>query len=154
MPNNFDDVGMFHERFRLDNVTFNLAGERHVDSELLAFRLKFLLEEVEEFARALSPDGYVPYMIDPDKIDHGQAFDALIDLVYVAMGTAHLLGYPWQAGWDLVQEANMKKARALADGSDSKRGSSFDVVKPPGWTPPNIEGLLRRLGFRIEGDSL
>ncbi len=89
-------------------------------------------EELEEFEIGKGAD------------DHAQMFDALLDLVYVAMGTAHLLGYPWQAGWEAVQAANMAKVRAAADGSDSKRGSSYDVVKPLGWLPPDILAILER----------
>lgn len=155
---NFNDVGIFHHKFGLPNTTYDRIGPREVDSELLSFRLKFLIEELLEFAEAI---GYeVDILTEGDGghvevtrrrnakvIDHPQSFDALIDLVYVAMGTAHLLGYPWENGWAAVQRANMAKVRAQSDGSDSKRGSSFDVVKPEGWTPPNIEALLTLFGW-------
>ena len=39
-------------------------------------------------------------------------YDALIDLTYVAMGTAYMMGLPWQDLWDEVQRANMSKVRA------------------------------------------
>ena len=129
---NFDDVGDFHEKFGLDNVTHRGAGERVFNPELMEFRIKFLHEELQEFEDAT---------VTRNAED---MFDALLDLVYVAMGTAHLLGFPWQAGWDEVQRANMTKVRAQADGSNSRRLSSFDVVKPPGWTPPRIGEVLMR----------
>ncbi|MCA1807245.1 MAG: nucleoside triphosphate pyrophosphohydrolase family protein [Actinobacteria bacterium] len=135
MANNFDDVGNFHEKFGLDNVTFKGPGPREVPDELIRFRIGFLVEELEEFI-AGAVDG-----------DDEQMFDALLDLAYVAFGTAHLLGYPWQVGWDEVQRANMKKIRAAKDGSNSKRGSSFDVVKPPHWTPPDIKAVLEKNGW-------
>ncbi len=143
--NNFDDVGDFHEKFDLDNVTHRGAGLRMMPPDLMNFRIKFLHEELKEFEDAWV-DGDVPKM-----------FDALLDLVYVAMGTAHLLGLPWQRGWDEVQRANMTKVRATADGSDSKRSSPWDVVKPPGWTPPDLDtvinGLCPRCNRRIiDGD--
>jgi len=157
---NFGDVGRFHTKFGLPNVNDEGPGPTEVDPDLLRFRLKFLLEELTELMQAVGAQFVPEYdpidrdivgmgiMLDADAgVDHGKAFDALLDLVYVAHGTAHILGYPWQDGWDLVQKANMSKVRAQADGSDSKRGSSFDVVKPPGWTPPDIEGLLRRYGY-------
>lgn len=99
-----------------------------IDAE--KFRLGFLYEELEEYERAI------------DEGDLAKQFDALLDLVYVAVGNAIIQGFPWQEGWDLVQAANMAKVRAeRAD--ESKRGSTYDVVKPSGWTPPDIEGLLR-----------
>ena len=131
---NFTDVGDFHRKFGLA-TSDTKAGPSPYNDELLDFRIRFMHEELDEFVEGLEEN------------DDAKMFDALLDLVYVAMGTAHLLGYPWEIGWNAVQAANMKKQRAAADGSDSKRGSSFDVVKPPGWAPPDIEKVLGAVGF-------
>jgi predicted HAD superfamily Cof-like phosphohydrolase len=136
---NFDDVGDFHRRFNLDNVTHRGVGPRDVDRDLMVFRIKFLMEELREFEEAQAANN-LPAM-----------FDALIDLVYVALGTAHLLGLPWQAGWDEVHRANMTKVRAAPDGSDSARGSAFDVVKPPSWMPPNLERVITQTTHSASG---
>ena len=96
------------------------------------------LEELDEFNLAADSDD-VPGM-----------FDALIDLVYVALGTAHILNLPWEAGWDQVQRANMAKVRAAKDGSDSKRGSGWDVVKPDGWRAPDLEAVLQSMGWTAD----
>lgn len=130
----FSDVGEFHQKFGLHHFVQGPVPE--IDPDLMEFRIKFMQEELDEFKEGV------------EEGDHAKMFDALIDLVYVALGTAHFQGYPWQHGWDRVQAANMAKVRAKADGSDSKRGSAFDVVKPPGWTPPDIEGLLEQFGFK------
>ena len=58
-----------------------------------------------------------------------------------------VLAAAWEAGWDEVQRANMAKVRAAEDGSDSKRGSSWDVVKPDGWRDPDLEAVLQRMGW-------
>ena len=137
MTTNYEDVGRFHERFGLRSGNKEQPAEQLATPGLLQFRADFLQEEVDEFVEGLNEG------------DHAKMFDALLDLVYVALGTAHLQGYPWQEGWDLVQQANMAKVRAAKDGSDSKRGSSFDVVKPEGWTAPDIEGLLRGYGWKV-----
>lgn len=135
---NFHDVGLFHNKFGLANCTDSPPGPRAWDQNLMEFRLAFMREELEdEFAKAL------------DQRDIEGMFDALLDLVYVAMGTAHLLGLPWSQGWDAVQAANMKKIRAAPDGSDSKRGSGFDVVKPEGWEPPDIKKILEAFGWEF-----
>lgn len=162
-PNdNFGDVGRFHTKFGLP-VSEGL--QKHVPRKLLEFRLRFLLEEVLEFALAAGYDitvdpaplsdqpGIVRMLQVSDKMDHAGMFDALIDEVYVVLGTAHLFGYPWQEGWDRVQEANMAKVRARADGSNSKRGSSFDVVKPEGWVAPDIAGLLAECGWETTKEN-
>lgn len=132
---NFSDVGKFHEKFGLDNTTFRDVGPREWDSELMNFRADFLKEELDEFTDAAADQ------------DIAGVADALIDLVYVAMGTAHLLGLPWEALWTEVQRANMDKQRAAVDGSDSKRGSAFDVVKPEGWRSPDIAKILEWNGW-------
>jgi len=136
---NFADVGEFHQKMGLHNVTFGEPGPRtdlspYEMDKLIDFRVDFMQEELNEFM-----DAY-------DAKDDAKMFDALLDLAYVVKGTAHLLGYPWQAGWDRVQEANMKKERATS-ADMSKRRSELDVIKPEGWTPPDIEGLLAEYGF-------
>lgn len=155
---NFDDVGRFHAKFGLP---VSMDTPKHPSRDLLEFRIKFLLEEVLEFAVAAGYEitidppliqgepGMVNMLQFTKDVDHEKMFDALLDEAYVVFGTAHLLGYPWQRGWELVQEANMAKVRAQADGSDSLRGSSFDVVKPEGWVAPDIAGLLRECGWGI-----
>jgi Phosphoribosyl-ATP pyrophosphohydrolase len=81
-----------------------------------------------------------------EECDLAKMFDSLIDLVYVAHGTAHLFGFPWEVGWKMVQDANMTKVRAeRAD--QSERGGTWDVIKPPDFQPPDIKGLLHRLAF-------
>jgi predicted HAD superfamily Cof-like phosphohydrolase len=122
---NYEEVAAFHEKFGL---TYN-GKPRLLDSMTVRFRLKFLEEELMEFrVSAISDD--MPGMAD-----------ALIDLVYVAMGTAYTMGLPWQPLWNEVQRANMSKVRA-SSADESKRGSSLDVVKPEGWKGPDIEGVL------------
>jgi len=70
-------------------------------------------------------------------------FDGLIDLVYVALGAAYLSGLPFDEGFQRVHEANMKKVRALRQ-EDSKRGSTYDIVKPAGFVAPTLTDLIRK----------
>ena len=44
----------------------------------------------------------------------------------------------------VVHRANMLKERAKS-AADSKRGSSLDIVKPPGWQPPAIHVAIEML---------
>lgn len=141
LKTDFHDVGMFQEKFGMDNCTFHAPGPRPEDKELIDFREKFMNEELYEFAVAREQGDIV------------RMFDALLDLVYVAEGTAHFLGLPWDEGWAEVQRANMKKRRATSveeSQASTGRGSAFDVVKPEGWTPPDLAKILRRYGFTIK----
>lgn len=134
---NFEDVKAFHEKF---DVPVRPRPQLLPEDEL-AFRLGFLKEEVMEFQEA------------HDRGDIAEAFDALLDLVYVAHGTALMMGLPWQEGWNEVQRANMSKMSArdilaqMPDGTtpeDIGARHISDVRKPEGWQPPNIEAVLRR----------
>lgn len=121
-----NDVRDFHLKFQVP-----LASEpSFLDMKAHYFRFAFLHEELKEFNIAYESQ------------DLEGAGDALIDLVYVALGTALMMGLPWQEMWDRVQTANMAKRLAKPDGSDSKRGNPLDVVKPPGWVGPDHSSLL------------
>lgn len=139
---NFHDVGDFHRKFDLDSVTWRKAGPREWDQDLIEYRVKFLREELTEFETGC------------ETRDHAQMADALIDLAYVVFGTAHLLGYPWDELWADVQRANMAKKRATTpeEMASTGRNSTFDVVKPPGWTPPQTDVILTRYGWKFDDD--
>lgn len=141
---NYSDVVAFHRRFNLPSPEQPVSlGD--ADPELLAMRVAFMHEELYEIKVAA------------DSGNLAEFFDGLIDLVYVAMGTSVMLGLPWEAGWTAVQRANMAKIRAPS-AEHSKRGSQYDVVKPLGWTPPDIEEVVQRAmngtlrcGAKIDG---
>lgn len=102
-----------------------------MDMDGLLYRLGHIDEEVRELNNAVEDEDIV------------EMADALVDIVYVTIGTAMALGINFQACWDEVHRANMEKQRAKPDGSDSKRGSGLDIVKPPGWEAPDLERKLR-----------
>ena len=124
----YKDIVEFHEKFGLacPRVPHELVRE------LAEFRIRFMQEELFEYITATAAGDL-----------EGQ-FDALVDLVYVALGTAYLQGLPFKEGWDVVHSANMKKVRAGPNGEGSKRGSPFDVIKPAGWVGPDLKPLLKR----------
>lgn len=115
------DVFDFHARFLVPMSQV----PAFLDKEAMDFRIKFMQEELSEFI-----DGVI-------EKDLRKAADALVDLVYVVLGTALMMGLPWKRLWFRVQKKNMAKERAANDGSNSKRGSPLDVIKPPGWQPPD-----------------
>lgn len=117
----WDDIINFHVKFEVPQSELpTMEG----NDEMLQYRIKFLREELKEFEDAVASGHDV------------EAFDALLDLVYVAMGTAYVCNFPWDEGWEHVQEANMLKQR-VKSADESKRGSKYDVVKPDGWVAPN-----------------
>jgi dCMP deaminase len=122
----FDDVGDFHRKFGLPYSGDGGGPPALLDKETGAFRWKFLVEEMREYGDAVRAG------------DLAGAADALADLIYVALGTAHMMRLPFDDIWDEVQRANMSKERATgADDPRSARGSALDVVKPAGFRPPD-----------------
>jgi len=128
----FESVRAFHEKFGLP---IGDALPDLVSDEVRDFRLKFLQEEMDELREAYAKQSL------PD------IADALVDLVYIALGTALFHGLPWPALFAEVQRANMTKVRA-SRAEDSKRGSAFDVTKPEGWQPPDIVQVLMDHGWK------
>lgn len=120
--NELADVDAFHLKFRIPTP----ATPALLNREAFKFRKAFLEEEVREFA-----EGH-------EEGDLRKAVDALVDLVYVALGTILMMGCKkvWWSVWARVQYKNMQKVRA-ASAAESKRGSALDVCKPVGWTPPD-----------------
>jgi predicted HAD superfamily Cof-like phosphohydrolase len=127
---NFRSVGKFHQKFGLP-VSGDGVMPRRLDDETFLYRYQHLQEELIELLTAHRAHDLI------------KVADALADLVYVALGTAHFYGIPFDEVFAEVQRANMEKERATGSGDPrTKRGSHFDVVKPQGWRPPNIAKIL------------
>lgn len=131
----YDAVRSFHKKFELDHHSRTEPSLLLPDVQ--KFREDFLDEELDEFKEAII-DG-----------DIAKAADALVDLVYVALGTAHLMGLDFDAHFEEVQKANMAKERSTGtDDPRSKRRHQLDVVKPVGWKPPDHLPILKATGWK------
>lgn len=119
----FNDVEAFHNKFGLSNegrpISLTTAERK--------FRVKCLYEELHEYEDALEEGNLA------------EQFDALIDLVYFALGTAHRQGFPFDHGFDLVHQANMSKEQ---NPDNQRRGYALEITKPEGWKPPDLQELL------------
>ena len=145
-PVEFDPVGdlrAFHQKFGLE-----YGGKpRALPPGLADLRAILLHEEINEY---FGHTAYIDNELQKPPALQNQAhltfhlseqLDALVDLVYVALGNANLHGFDFKEAWRRVHAANMAKVRAQRP-SDSKRGSSFDVVKPIGWKAPSHMDLV------------
>ena len=119
------DIDQFHKKFKFEKNDKVGIPE---NNELVNFRTSFLIEELAEYTQAIT------------KGDSAAALDALVDIVYIALGTAWLFNLPFEKAWNEVQKANMNKVRTKS--KSKKRGTSFDVVKPKGWQAPDIEQII------------
>jgi predicted HAD superfamily Cof-like phosphohydrolase len=121
----FDLVKSMHEHFEIPmEVTPGF-----LDEDTMRFRLDFLQEELNEIEDACAAS------------DLEEIADGLIDLIIVALGTAAMMGLPFNEMFMEVHEANMRKVR-VENADDSKRGHSFDLKKPVDWKGPDLRKYL------------
>lgn len=131
-PTAYQRVKVFHDRFGLSNASRPIQ----LPADMMIGRVEMILEELMEFLRAYRHGDLA-----------GQA-DALIDCEYFLLGTGAHMGLPWDEIFDEVHDANMRKEPQGHAGT-SKRRNKLDVIKPPGWEPPNIEAVLARHGAGV-----
>lgn len=141
----------------VNNATAMARGqaESHqpASARLAYLQAALLLEEVAETIAALA------------RGDEVEVADGLADVCYVAAGMAATYGIPLGDVWDEVQRSNMAKSSPCACTSDAAAEYEADldcpdchgtgrqvldatgkILKPAGWTPPDIAGVLARAG--------
>jgi len=114
MDHNWEQVREFHERFGhpVAATPTRLSGERS------AQRCAWMREEIQEFEAATDVAGQT---------------DAMIDLIYFALGTLVEMGVRPERCFDIVHQANLRKL--WPDGRPRHRDDA-KTVKPPGWGDP------------------
>ena len=122
------------------------CGETDSD-KLSALRVRLITEEVAELLLAVRSGNTT------------EVADALGDILYVTIGAAIAWGIKIDMVWDAIHKSNMAKfvpcsecdnvftpsADCVCDGTGLTRllDASGKIMKPPSWSPPDIEGLLR-----------
>lgn len=112
-------VREFHDAFDLGHGDERAPAVRNAE-----LRIELIREEFEkEFIPAVEAGDVVA------------ATDAILDLVFVAVGAAVEFGVDLEPCWQEVVRTNMAKrgGHKRADGK---------WIKPPDWQPPNIAALL------------
>ena len=124
----------FHQKFGVEGDR-TTPGVPNQGVAMLRFSL--LREEFEEYVTALALEDVV------------EVADALADMVYIIYGTARSYGIPLDAVLAEVHRTNMAK---LVNGKVLRRADG-KVIKPEGWTPPNIAAVLAPYGYEPEPSS-
>lgn len=100
-----------------------------LNKDRLLFAVTALYEELYEFTKASNCG------------DVGESLDAIIDLIYFAIGRAYEMGITKEQFikcWDVVQEKNMQKKKGTKN-----RGTDIDAIKPQGWKAADLGELLK-----------
>jgi predicted HAD superfamily Cof-like phosphohydrolase len=94
---NFEKVLDFNKAF---GVTTHLTPQKTIyddDPKLVNYRLKLILEEVDEFKESIVNK------------DFKESIDALCDILYVTYGAFTAFGVDADKAFDIVQKSNMSK---------------------------------------------
>jgi predicted HAD superfamily Cof-like phosphohydrolase len=121
----YGDVQAFHEKF---GCMIGEDGPAAPDADTAALRMRLIAEEHDELKEAHAA-GDIPGVAD-----------ALTDMIYVILGTSIAYGIDLRPVWDEVQRANIAKT----GGGTRDDGK---ILKPEGWTPPDIDGVLANQGL-------
>jgi predicted HAD superfamily Cof-like phosphohydrolase len=105
-----------------------LTSPQFPTQDRIDLRDRLLKEEVKELDDAVVARDLV------------EVADALGDIIYIAVGTALEFGIPLDRVWAEIQRSNMAKVDP-ATGVVKKRADG-KILKPEGWTPPDIAGAL------------
>ena len=115
-----EDVRAFHEALEIPVEAAPTVATR----ERRKLRSDLIGEEATETMIALE-----------DPPDLVRIADGLADLIYVCVGAALEFGIPLDRVWNEVHRSNMAKIGGPVR-ADGKR------LKPEGWRPPDIAGVL------------
>ncbi len=120
------DVVEFHEA--IPDSTVKDRGSHKPALTRRSMRHRLLREEFDELTDA---------MLENDLVETA---DAYADMIYVLLGSAvmHFGAVRFARVWNEVHRSNMAK---LIDGKLVMREDG-KVLKPDGWTPPNVSGAL------------
>jgi predicted HAD superfamily Cof-like phosphohydrolase len=71
-----------------------------------------------------------------DNNDNVETLDALLDFIVVTVGAIHSAGYNGEGGWKEVMRTNF--AKIDSETGKVRKREDGKVLKPQGWTPPNL----------------
>jgi len=144
------------------------AVPRAMTRDQVVFLTKMVLSEMQELLDTVtsSSDESLELMkscigVDPSKHHEGkitpvevvaEQSDALVDAWYYMLNMAGKNGHNLSRVFDVVHSANMAKVDPVS-GKCLIRESDGKILKPPGWTPPDIVAEIYRQGFPREQKS-
>ena len=117
-----------------DQEKFMTASGQSVDSfnELqYAMYVKLIDEEHQELLEATLSD------------DRVEQLDALIDILVVTIGAIHSMGADAEGAWKEVMMTNF--AKVDKETGKVRKREDGKVLKPVGWTPPNLEHYVKKI---------
>lgn len=125
-----------------DQKAFMEASGQKVSATTVDLYSTLVTEEEGELRNAIS--SYFIALHDGEDITAPaiEVADGCIDLIYVTIGLLHAMGFNPRLLWNEVHRSNIDKFR---DGI--RRREDGKILKPEGWTPPNLRPLVEAALF-------
>ena len=123
MTNPFRDQEKFMRSCDQSTDTFN--------SDQFNMYLRLIEEEGDELAEAIAAHNQV------------ETLDALIDILVVTIGAIHSAGFDAEGAWKEVMATNF--AKIDRETGKVRKREDGKVLKPIGWTPPNLSPFLKKV---------
>jgi predicted HAD superfamily Cof-like phosphohydrolase len=103
-------------------------------SELNEAQYKLYLNLMEEEWKELQ--------VALEKGDRVEQLDALLDFIVVTTGAIHSAGFDGEGGWKEVMRTNF--AKIDKDTGKVRKREDGKVLKPQGWTPPDLTPYVKK----------
>ena len=116
-----------------DQEKFMKACDQSVnefDKDQFNLYVTLIEEEANELADAITAH------------DQVETVDALIDILVVTIGALHSMGADAEGAWKEVMNTNF--AKIDKETGKVRKREDGKVLKPVGWTPPNLEPYLKK----------
>jgi len=115
-----------------DQETFMRSCDQSVTGDTSQFDMyvKLIEEEKLELMEALAAG------------DQVETLDAFIDILVVTIGAIHSMGADGEGAWKEVMSTNF--AKVDRETGKVRKREDGKVLKPIGWTPPNLTPFLKR----------
>jgi predicted HAD superfamily Cof-like phosphohydrolase len=124
-----------------DQEKFMRACDQSVagDEKQFDMYLDLIREEYKELlvAQGLDDDHNQIGTADPV-----ETLDALIDIIVVTIGAIHSAGYDAEGAWKEVMRTNF--AKIDKDTGKVRKREDGKVLKPVGWTPPELAPFVTK----------
>ena len=118
----------FRDQEKFMRACDQTVGESN--AEQFKLYIKLMAEESQELAQAMQ------------NADQLETLDALIDILVVTIGAIHSAGYDAEGAWKEVMRTNF--AKIDSETGKVRKREDGKVLKPLGWTPPNLTPFLRK----------
>jgi predicted HAD superfamily Cof-like phosphohydrolase len=116
-----------------DQAKFMTACDQSVEDlnqQQYEMYLNLVIEEMQELAVAVREN------------DRTEQLDALIDILVVTIGAIHSMGADAEGAWKEVMSTNF--AKIDKDTGKVRKREDGKVLKPTGWTPPELSPFLKK----------